>query len=176
MRRIIALSLFLSTLIFANQTSTSFPRVILDGDTGSRITGEIWDSAMLAGKTVMLFYVDPDEKSKGKVFKPTIEATERNFPSEAFQIYVVINLAATWKPDMLIESLLKDKAKNHPERAYVIDKKRTLVEKWGLPDDEYNCVILSSGGDVLFRHAGAWNDEKIARARSVLEQTVGPLQ
>ena len=42
----------------------------------------------------VLFYVDPDEKEKGRRLLPVMEAAELEFPPENFQIHFVVNLAS----------------------------------------------------------------------------------
>ena len=168
------LLLLLSALaLLANPTlNTTLEPITLDKDRGGYVKGGIWSSAMLKGKTTMLMYVDPDEKSKGEVFKPTIEAFERDLDFSKFQIVVVINLKATWKPNALIESLLKSKMQEYPKRIYVVDKASVLVDKWDMKDDEYNVLVIDDKAKVLFAHSGEWSEDGIKEIDRVIRSEV----
>jgi len=173
MKRIVTSVIFLGALLCAKPSDILLPRVIIGGDAGGVVTGGEWDSAALSGRTVMLFYVDPDEKEKGRRLLPVMEAAELEFPPENFQIHFVVNLAATWKPGLLVQMLLKEKAAAFPRRTYAVDKKGMLVKQWGLADDAYNCVILGPGGKVLFDHNGEWSDDQIEQVRTILQTACG---
>ena len=54
----------------------SLPQIQLSGDKGGYYSGKDWNSDMLKCNTSMLMYVDPDEKNRGEIFKPTIENFE----------------------------------------------------------------------------------------------------
>jgi len=146
--------------------------ITLDQDNGHYVEGGKWDSSMLKGLTTMLMYVDPDEKNKGEIFKPTIEAFEKDLDFSKFQILVVLNLNATWKPNFVIESLLKDKMEAYPQRIYVVDKKSVLVKKWGLIDNEYNTLILNKDAKVLYSHSGEWLDGEMSSVNTLVRKEV----
>ncbi|SFV54997.1 Protein ytfJ precursor [hydrothermal vent metagenome] len=62
----------------------------------------------------------------------------------------IVNLAATWKPNYVIEKILESKQKETPSRVYVKDKKSILVKEWNLADNASNILIFSKKGEVLF--------------------------
>ena len=101
--------LLMSLSLFANPAvNTTLANAVLYNTDGGYVKGGAWSSPMLEGKTTLLMYVDPDEKSKGEVFKPTIEAFEKKLDFSKFQILVILNLNATWKPNIIIEKLLRN--------------------------------------------------------------------
>ncbi|MDA3946588.1 MAG: hypothetical protein PF439_07920, partial [Helicobacteraceae bacterium] len=106
------------------------PLISLADDNGGYYNGEAWDSSILQGKITLLMYVDPDENNKGEVFKPSIEAFEQELDFHRFQILVIINLQATWKPIFMIRSFMKNKVTDFPKRTYVLDNNSVLVKKW----------------------------------------------
>ena len=159
MKKIIALLTLAAVSLFAEvDTKQPLTPVILEGDNGSYYTGETWDSSMLQGKTTMLMYVDPDEKNKGEVFKPTIEAFEKDLDFSKFQILVILNLEATWKPNALIRSMMKSKLTDYPKRTYILDTNSVLVKEWGLTDNEYNTLVINKKGRVIYSHSGEWKE------------------
>ena len=164
---------FLTLSLMADVTiGTSLTNITLDNDDGGYVKGGAYDALMLKGKTTLLMYVDPDEKSKGEVFKPTIEAFEKELDFSKFQIVVILNLNATWKPNALIESLLENKMKEYPKRTYVIDKNSVLVKKWNLVDDEYNVLVLNPDAEVLYVHKGEWDKSEMSVANDVVRNSV----
>ncbi|MDF1881561.1 hypothetical protein JHD50_09645 [Sulfurimonas sp. MAG313] len=162
MKKLLTLIFFLmSSLIADLDKSQVLCHIVLDKDNGHYVEGGAWDSSVLEGKITMMMYVDPDEKYKGKVIKPIIEGFENDLDFSDFQILVILNLKATWKPNALIESLLKSKMQAYPKRIYVIDKESILVKKWGLLDDEYNLVLINDKVKPVYQHHGQWEDSQI---------------
>ena len=119
-------------LIFLTAESLSskiktLPYIILEGDNGSYANGNRWDSSILQGKITLLVYFDPDERDKGKIFMPTLEAFERDLDFSQFQTILIVNLKATLIPCFLIKTVIKGQAKDHPGRNYVFDDNSVLV-------------------------------------------------
>jgi predicted transcriptional regulator len=148
------------------------PQVTLDHKNGGYFSGKAWNSSMLKDKTTMLMYVDPDEKDKGEVFKQTIERLEREVDFKKFQIVVVLNLGATWKPNMLIKKLMKDKLKTYPKRIYVFDNNSLLVKKWGVKNDAYNVLLINRKMELLYNHSGKWESGKIKKLDSLIRSQI----
>ena len=166
------LSLSFTALFATVDTNKPLPTIVLEEDNGGYYSGDAWNSEMFKGKTTLLMYVDPDEKNKGEVFKPTIEAFEKELDFDTFQIVVIINLGATWKPNALIRTMMKSKITDYPKRTYVLDVHSTLVKGWDLPDDEYNTLVLNKEGKVVYQHAGSWDQQQIKKADAVVRSLV----
>lgn len=166
------LGLIITSLFAEVDMKQALHPVTLEGDNGSYYTGEAWDSSMLQGKTTMLMYVDPDEKNKGEVFKPTIEAFERDLDFDKFQILVILNLNATWKPDFVIRSLMKSKLTDYPKRTYILDTNSVLVKEWGLTDNEYNTLVINDESKVIYSHSGRWKEGEIDKINVLIRSEV----
>ena len=170
---ILSLALLFSSLFAQVKIGTHLSPLSLQGDMGGYIKGgKIWSSAMLYDKTTMLMYVDPDEKSKGEGFKSTIEALERDLDFSKFQILVILNLKATWKPNALIEKLIVKKMKAYPKRIYVLDKDSALVKAWGLKDNAYNTLLINKKAKVIYTHSGAWQKSQIKKIDALIRKQV----
>jgi len=173
MKKTITLLIFTVASLFAEiDTQQPLSTITLEGDNGGYYSGKSWDSSVLDGKTTLLMYVDPDEKGKGEVFKPTIEAFEKDLDFDKFQILVILNLDATWKPDFLIRKLMKSKLTDYPKRTYILDTGSVLVEKWGLTNNEYNTVIINNERKVIYSHSGEWKDGEISKVNTLVRSEV----
>ena len=173
MKKTIALLTFAVVSLFAEiDTQKSLSAITLEGDNGGYYNGTSWDSSVLNGKTTMLMYVDPDEKSKGELFKPTIEAFEKELDFDKFQILVILNLNATWKPDALIKKMMGGKIEEYPKRTYILDTNSALVKNWNLPDDEYNTLVINAESEVIYVHAGEWNDDEMKQIDRLIRTNV----
>ncbi len=150
----------------------TLPLISLADENGGYYNGEAWDSSILQGKTTLLMYVDPDENSKGEVFKPSIEAFEEELDFRKFQILVIINLQATWKPIFMIRSFMKNKVTDFPKRTYVLDNNSVLVKKWGLTDNEYNTLVIDRESKVVYSHSGIWKKDEITQIDRLIRSQV----
>ena len=159
---ILGLSVFL-----INQTAQAIeigeipPKVELKEKLGGRLDGKPWSSEELQGKVQVLFYVDPDEKDTNN---PASEALDKEkFPSDKFQTWGIINMAATWKPNVFISSSLEEKQKRYPKTIYVRDYKKALVQTWKIADDSSNVLAFDKMGKLIFRKDGKLNAEEIQK-------------
>ncbi len=171
-KTLLLLTLVLSTLFAEVDTSKPLPTLVLEGSNGGYYSGEAWDSNSLKGKTTMLMYVDPDETSRGEIFKPTIEGFERDLDFNKFQIFVIINLNATWKPDAIIKNMMKSKVDTYPKRTYILDASSVLVKGWNLPDDAYNTIIINDKGRVIYQHKNDWTKDEIKKVDTLVRAHV----
>ncbi len=165
-------ALLVSSLMAEVSMTDTLSPITLEGKQGGYYDGTTWKSSMLEGKTTMLMYVDPDEKSKGEVYKPTIEALEKDLDFNKFQIVVILNLKATWKPNAVIEMLLKKKSKNYPKRIYVLDKDSILVKEWKLADNEYNTLVINKESKVIYSHSGKWKEGEMSEIDTLIRSEV----
>lgn len=134
--------------------------VKLAGDDGELVKdGSPWDSSMLKGKVMMLVYVDPDEADLNE--KLTEKLQTEKFDLEKFGSVAVINMAATWKPNMIINSVLKGKQEKYAHTLYVKDMKKKLVQAWGLKDDGYHVLLFNKAGALILDKSGKFSDADI---------------
>jgi len=135
------------------------PKVELKEKMGGRLDGKPWSSAELQGKISVLFYVDPDEKDTNNDASEALNAEK--FPSDKYQSFGLINMAATWLPNFAISSALKDKQKRYPKTIYVRDYKKVLVHAWNIADDSSDVLVFDKKGELIFKKEGKLNAEEI---------------
>jgi len=141
--------------------------VEISGDKGGKLDGSAWSSAMLKGKMRVIFYVDPDEKDLNDAFAEALKA--KKLDRKKATSIAIINLAATWLPDMLIESKLKEKQKRFPNTLYVKDKKKVLVKAWNLEDDNSDILIFDKEGKLIYKKFGQLSAAEIKKALSLID-------
>ena len=145
--------------------------VTLNGANGGKAKdGAKWSSDSLKSRVSVIFYIDPDEKDANSKFSKLIE--EQKFDKKSFIKVAIINLAATWKPDFVIEKLLVQKQKETPHNIYLIDKKSFFVKEWSLKDNASDVIILSKKGKVLFSKSGAMSQKEIEKALEVVTEAL----
>lgn len=133
-------------------------KVILSGKSGGRTDGGGWSSSEIRDKTYVLFYVDPDEKELNEHVGEAIQ--RENFNGDEFGSIAVINMEATIIPNWLLAKLIAAKQKKYPRTIYVYDKAKILVERWRLADDNYDVVLFSRDGNVLYMKNGRLTTEE----------------
>ena len=144
--------------------------VTLDGDNGGKTDGSAWNSTMLKGKVHILFYVDPDER---KLNEPLTQALKkRHFDRKKYASVAMINLAATWLPNAILESKLKAKQKEFPDTIYVKDKKKVLVNKWGLADDNSDILVFDKQGKLIYKKFGKLSETEIRSVLALIEKNL----
>jgi YtfJ family uncharacterized protein len=135
------------------------PKVELKEKSGGRLDGTPWSSEELRGKVHVLFYVDPDEKDTNNDASEALD--KEKFPGDKFQSVGIINMAATWLPNFVISSSLKDKQQRYPRTLYVRDYKKALVNAWKVADDSSNVLAFDKQGILIFRKDGKLTTEEI---------------
>ena len=165
------LVLFITLSSYALTIGEIPKRVSIGGDNGGFVTdGTTWHSPSLIGKVMVMFYVDPDEKDTNSHFSKKLK--EQKFDKKKFGSIAVINLAATWKPDFIIEMLLEAKQKEYPNTLYVKDKNSVLVNEWGLEDDSSEILLFSKDSKLLFYKSGKMQDSDISKAISIIKSNL----
>ena len=144
------------------------PHVIIDGDNGANVNGKAWDSSMLKGKVHTVFYVDPDERDLNNAFADALKA--KKFDRKKVNSVAIINLAATWLPNVILESKLKEKQKKFPHTVYVKDKKKMLVKAWQLADDNSDILIFDKKGKLIYKKFGKITQKEIPSVVELIEK------
>jgi YtfJ family uncharacterized protein len=145
-------------------------KVEISGENGGRTDGSAWSSQMLKGKVHVLFYVDPDEKDLNEPLTQALK--KRHFDRKKFASVAVVNLAATWKPNVIIEALLKKKQKEFPDTIYVKDKKSVLVKQWELADDNSDILVFDKNGKLIYKKFGKLSKDEISKVLSLIEKNL----
>lgn len=159
---IVVLAVFLmNQTVLAIEIGQVPPKVELKDKLGGRLDGKSWSSEELQGKVHVIFYVDPDEKDTNN---PASDALNKEkFPSEKFQSFGIINMAATWLPNFAISSSLEEKQKLYPKTIYVRDYKKVLVNSWKIADDSSNVLAFDKKGLLIFRKDGKLTSDEIQK-------------
>ncbi|HIQ47921.1 MAG TPA: transcriptional regulator [Sulfurovum sp.] len=141
--------------------------VSIEGEEGGKLDGNAWHSSMLKGKVYTLFYVDPDERDLNNAFADALKA--KGFDRKKANSVAIINLAATWLPNVILETKLKEKQKKFPHTLYVKDKKKVLVKKWGLADNNSDILIFDQKGKLVYKKFGKMSAKDIKEAISIID-------
>ncbi|MDF1884006.1 transcriptional regulator [Sulfurimonas sp. SAG-AH-194-C21] len=160
----------LATLNLSAITVGEIPKTVtIEGENGGNITdNSAWSSSSIKGNVYVVFYVDPDEKDTNDHFSQALKKKDYR-KIGAFGSMAIINLAATWKPNFIIESILKDKQEEFKKTIYVKDKNSVLVNEWEVADDASNILIFDKTGKLLFYKSGRMSDEDMTKAFSLIE-------
>lgn len=142
--------------------------VTLEGKKGSKLDGSAWHSSMLKGKVHILFYVDPDKRDMNNALADALKA--KKFNRKLYAPVAIVNLAATWLPNVILEAKLKEKQKKFPDTLYVKDKKKVLVEKWKLADDSSDILIFDKKGKLIYKKFGKVSDDEIPQVIALIQK------
>ena len=145
-------------------------KVVISGKDGGKIDGSAWNSSMLKGKVNILFYIDPDKKDVNNALADALKA--KNFSRKKFNSVAIINLAATWLPNSIIEPKLKEKQKQFPHTVYVKDKDKVLVKKWKLADDNSDILVFDKKGKLIYKKFGKVSATEIKKVISLIEKNL----
>ena len=170
MKKIILVLLFLCGSLLGVELGKIPTMVTLSGDDGGKIDGSAWSSSMLKGKIYTLFYVDPDERNLNNPLANALKA--RKFDRKKVNSVAIINLAATWLPNMILEGKLKEKQKKFPHTIYVKDKKKVLVKKWNLADDNSDILIFNQKGKLIYKKFGEVSASEIKKVIALIEKNL----
>ena len=168
------LSLFLTLFITLNLhaiTIGEVPKTVeLFGEHGGLVEdGSLWSSTTLKDKVFVMFYVDPDEKDVNEHYSQALKK-EKEAKRLSFKSIAVINLAATWKPNFIIEKILKGKQEEFPNTIYVKDKRNVLVKEWEIADNASDILIFSKEGKVLFYKSGKMSEDDIKKSFEIIKE------
>ncbi len=155
------------SMAFGIEVGSTPPLVTISGEDGGKTDGTAWSSSMLKGKVHTLFYVDPDKKDLNDPLADALKA--RNFDRSKVGSVAIVNLAATWLPNALIEAKLKEKQKKFPHTTYVKDKNKVLVKEWELADDNSDIVIFDQKGRVIYKKFGKVTQSEIQEVLALIE-------
>jgi predicted transcriptional regulator len=164
------LATLLLTMNLSALTMGEVPKhVIIQGEDGGLVDGnKAWDSKTLQGNVFVMFYVDPDEKDANEHYTKALKKFKKE-NNLHFQSIAIVNLAATWKPNVIIEKILASKQKEFPDTIYVKDKKSVLVKAWDIKDDASDILIFDKNGKVIFYKAGSMSDEDMKKSFQLIK-------
>jgi len=97
---------------------------------------------------------------------------KHHFDRKKYASVAMINLAATWLPNAILESKLKAKQKEFPDTIYVKDRKKVLVKKWDLADDNSDILIFDKSGKLIYKKFGKLSPAEIQKVLSLIEKSL----
>jgi len=170
MKKVFLSVLLLTGSIMAVEVGKVPVSVSISGENGGKTDGNAWKSSSLKGKVHIVFYVDPDKKELNEGLSKSLK--KRHFDRSKYGSVAIVNLAATWMPNTLIESKLKSKQKEFPDTTYVKDKKKVLVKKWSLADDNSDILIFDKSGTLIYKKFGKLSKNEIAKVLALIEKNL----
>ena len=170
MKNIILGFVFMGASIAAIELGKVPLQVTLSGDNGAKVDGTAWNASMLKGKVHTFFYVDSDKKDLNDDLADALVA--QHFDRKKVASVAVVNLAATWLPNAIIEVKLKEKQKKFPHTLYVKDKKKILVKKWHLADDNSDILIFDKKGKLIYKKFGRVTAKEIPAVIKLIKKNL----
>ncbi len=149
----------LAVMLQAVNVGDTLPRVTLEKENGGTSRDKPWHSTSLKGKVHVLLYMDPDKREESQELLDALKTLEAN--SKKYSTVAIVNLAATWMPDAVLEGLLSKKEKELKNTSFVFDKKKYLVKKWKMKDDASNVLIVDKTLKVMYKKVGQVSDNEI---------------
>jgi predicted transcriptional regulator len=146
------------------------PNITLEKSNGGDAQGKAWHSKTLKGKVHTLLYMDPDKRDDVKLLLSALNKlsyTKKNYTTVA-----IVNLAATWMPNAVLESKLKSKQKELKNMEYIFDKNKFLIKKWHLKDDACNVLILNKKGEVIYQKTGIFMKKNVQNIMQLIDTNI----
>ena len=149
----------LAVMLQAVNVGDTLPQVTLEKENGGTSHDKPWHSNSLKGKVHLLLYMDPDKREETQALLDALNVLEVD--SQKYSTVAIVNLAATWMPDAILEGLLSKKEKELKNTSFVFDKKKYLVKKWKMKDDASNVLIVDKNSKVLYQKVGTTSKEEV---------------
>ncbi len=158
----------LTCVLFAMDIGKPLPDVRLTGEAGGCIDGKPFDSQKLRGKVRLIVYSDPDKRDLNEAFFRRVKAL--HLDRTRYGSVAIINMAATWLPNFVLEAILKKKQKEYPDTLYVKDMHKAIVKAWDVADENQDIIITDKEGRVLFYKVGKLLPAEQERAIAILRE------
>jgi len=147
-----------------------FPPVTLHGDNGGLCGGKEWKSSSLKDKVNLVLYVDPDKQEWAKPLVMKMDSL--NHSPDSLGVTFILNTGATLIPDFIIRNRVKAKAETATNITYVLDRKKLLVSKWNLADDDINVLLMDASGRIIQRHHGEMTGKFINQFIEKIDESI----
>lgn len=138
------------------ESGKKIPYVTLEGKNGGDINGLPWSSENLNGRVNLLFYAAPSQQAELQPLLKKID--QKDYPPEKISVGIIINADATWIPNSVIESKIKNKAEKDPDKIYALDKKGILLKQLELSGDNLNILVVDENSIVTFFYKDELNE------------------
>ena len=172
---ILAMVLVSATAASADQAGIQVgekpPAASLANETGGYVSSDRpWSLEDLQGKTHVVFYVAPSNSDDNQAASDAIKA--KNFPDEKFQSWAIVNMAASFWPNAMIERKLQQKQEEFPRTTFVKDKRKVLVKAWQIADKSSDVLVFDPSGKLAYRHDGTLSAAEIPQLLAAIEKTL----
>ena len=162
--------LLLLPILFASLQAQRLPAVSLLGSAGSAADGRPWSSRALRGKVHLILYMDPSLHKKAMPFLKALDA--RRFDAHAYSTVAIVNLADTWMPDAILESLLRKKSRELHATEFLFDRRKSLIKPWHLADHACNLILIDRRGQILYHRRGIPDPAQSERIFRLIRQSI----
>ena len=152
MKKIVILLCMVALQLFGLEVGEKLSNLELANNDGGFLDSSKWVTKDMDAKVNIIFYVDPDLKDLNDDFAQELQ--KLHLSEKDLKVFVIINMQASWIPNVLINSVLESKQKKFPEAYYVKDNNKILVKKWAFEDDAYAIVAVDKEHKILFTHSG----------------------
>ncbi len=153
-------------LLFSLISTSSFANPAVDLKKGS-LDGQSWSTESMKGRIAIVFYVDPDKKNLNN--KASEALKEKEYDIKKVQSYAIINMKATWLPNIAISKSIKAKQKKYPRTKYVKDYKFYLSKGWDFKSKGNDVFVFDANGNELFRNLGKLDDAQIEKLIATID-------
>ena len=151
MKKIVILLCMVALQLFGLELGNKLFNLELANNDGGYLDSSKWASKDMDAKVNIIFYVDPDLKDLNDNFARELQ--NLHLSSKELKVFVIINMKASWIPNMLIDTVLESKQKKFPKAHYVKDNNRILVKKWTFTDNNYDIIAVDANHKVIFSHS-----------------------
>jgi len=158
------------TMIHAVSLGEKLPEITLDGDNGGNGSNQAWHSKSLEGKVHVVLYMDPDARKEAMPFLDILN--EKEYDKKNYSTVAIVNLAATWMPNAILEAMLSKKQKELNNTEFIFDKTKYLVAKWQLEDDASNILVCDKSGKLLYKKSGKLSSLDIDKIMDMIEENI----
>ena len=173
MKKLLLLLVF-SLSAYALQIGAVPPHMVLEGENGGRYDGKAWNSNTLVGKVHTVLYMDPDERKEAMPFLDALNS--KHFDKKKYATIAIVNLAATWMPNAVLEMMLNKKQKELNNTAFIFDKTKHVLKKWQLKDDASNVLIFDAKGKLLYQKSGKLFPVDIEKVMKVISINIDKIE
>jgi hypothetical protein len=157
-------------MIHAVNIGETLPEITLEKDHGGNSSNHSWHSKTLEGKVHVLLYMDPDERKEVMTFLDKL--IKQNYSHEDYSTVAIVNLAATWMPNAILETMLGKKQKELQNTEFIFDKSKYLIEKWQLKDDASNILVLDKSMKVLYQNKDTLSHNEIEKILKIIKNHI----
>ncbi len=164
-----------SSIFFSwSAQATLLTPLSISGKDGGNVDGSAWSSSELKGKISFVLYVDPGKRNLNKKMQNGLK--DLNLNPKYFQSFAIVNLAASWIPNRILQKAFKRKKIYYTNTKYVLDKKKYFVQNWGLPDKAYYLMITNQDSRVVYVHEGKFDDKESQKLYYLVREQVKQLE